>query len=196
MKLLQDDFTRNFRVSIETNSTLELEYSDDKEQIAEFMNAMAQFLNGVAPVVEQGILPFGAAKAMLLTIARRYRFGDEVEKELEKMTEPKPKEDPKQEAAKQKQQQDAELHQATMQKAQQDGQIAAQKMQQDQQLQQQEAQLKEQELIAKAKKMQMDEQIAIAEFNNKMEDIARQARISEAKMTAQLSKVGGPNATI
>ena len=196
MQLLQDDFTRNFRVSIETNSTLELEYSDDKEQIAEFMNAMAQFLNGVAPVVGQGILPFGAAKAMLLTIARRYRFGDEVEKELGKMTEPKPKPDPKQEAAQQKQQQDTELHQAAIQKSQQDGQIAAQKLRQDQQLQQQEAQLKEQEMITRAKKLQMDEQIAIAEFNSKMEDIARQARISEAKMTAQLSKVGGQNASI
>lgn len=196
MQLLQDDFTRNFRVSIETNSTLELEYSDDKEQIAEFMNAMAQFLNGVAPVVEQGILPFGAAKAMLLTIARRYRFGDEVEKELEKMTEPQPKPDPQQEAAQQKQKQDAELHQAAMQKSQQDAQIAAQKLQQDSQLQQQENQIKEQEMIARAKKISMDEQIATVEFNNKMEDLARQARISEAKMTAQLSKVGGQNAAI
>lgn len=196
MKLLKDDFARNFRVSIETNSTLELEYSDDKEQIAEFMNAMAQFLNGVAPVVEQGILPFNAAKAMLLTIARRYRFGDEVEKELEKMSEPKPKDDPAQEAAKQKQAQDAELHQAAMQKSKQDSEIAAQKLQQDSQLQQQENQIKEQEMAARAKKISMDEQIAIVEFNNKMEDLARQARISEAKMQQQLKKVGEQNATV
>jgi len=196
MKVLKDDFTRNFRVSIETNSTLELEYSDDKDQIAEFMNAMAQFMNGIAPMVENGTLPFAAAKAMMLTICRRYRFGDEVEKELEKMTEPKPKPDPKQEAAQQKQQQDAELHQATIQKAQQDAQIVAQKLQQDQQLQQQEAQIKEQEMIARVKKIQMDEQIATVEFNNKMEDLARQARISEAKMQQQLKKVGEQNATI
>lgn len=185
MAMLQDDFTRNFRVSIETNSTLELEYSDDKEQIAEFMNAMAQFLNGVAPAVEQGILPFSAAKAMLLTIARRYRFGEEVEKELEKMTEPKPKDDPTQAVAEQKQRQDAELHQAAMQKS-----------QQDTQLQQQEIALQQQEMQAKARKIQMDEQLDTAEFNNKMADIARQARISEAKMTAQLSKVGGSSATV
>lgn len=196
MAVLQDDFSRNFRVSIETNSTLELEYSDDKEQIAEFMNAMAQFMNGIAPMVENGTLPFSAAKAMMLTIARRYRFGDDVEKELEKMTEPKPKDDPAQEAAKQKQAQDAELHQAAMQKAQQDSEIAAQKLQQDQQLQQQEMALKEQELQAKTRKMQMDEQIAIAEFNNKMEDIARQARVSEAKMNAQITKMGEKNATV
>lgn len=178
MAVLKDDFTRNFRISIETNSTLELEYSDDKEQIAEFLNAMAQFMNGVAPMIESGTLPFAAAKAMMLAIARRYRFGDEVEKELEQMSEPKPKADPKDEAMQQKQQQDAQMHEMDMQKK------------------QQEMQLQQQEIASKAKKLQMEEQIAEAEFSAKMTDIARQNQLSQAKLDAQLQKIGTQNATV
>jgi hypothetical protein len=176
--ILRNDFTRNFRISIETNSTLELEYSDDKEQISEFLNAMAQFMNGVAPMVENGTLPFGAAKAMMLAVARRYRFGDEVEKELEQMSEPKPKDDPREGAIQQKQQQDAQLHEMELQKR------------------QQEAQLQQQEMAAKTKKLQMEEKVAEAEFQAKMMDIARQNQLSQAKLDAQLQKIGTQNATI
>ncbi len=35
-------------------------------------------------------MPFGAAKAMMLAIARRFQFGNEVEEELEQMQAPQP----------------------------------------------------------------------------------------------------------
>lgn len=86
--LLQDDVLRNFAIDIETNSTVDLEATEDKEAVAEFLNALSQFLNGVAPMVQEKILPFGAAKAMLLAVSRRFRFGQEVDDQLEMMQEP------------------------------------------------------------------------------------------------------------
>jgi hypothetical protein len=89
LEVLGDDYIRSFNVDIETNSTLDVEATEDKKNIAEAMNAMAQFMNGLMPMIEKGILPFGAAKSMLLDITKRFRFGPEVEDEINAMTEPK-----------------------------------------------------------------------------------------------------------
>lgn len=90
LKLLRDDIQRAFRIDIETNSTVEVEATDDKEQMAEVMNAMGQALNGLTPLVSNGTLPFQAAQAMLLTIVRRFRFGAEIEDMIKAMVQPQP----------------------------------------------------------------------------------------------------------
>lgn len=79
LAMLKDDLQRAYRIDIETNSTVDAEATEDKKDIGELTNAIAQFLNGVAPAVQEGILPFEAAKGILLGIVRRFRFGDDVE---------------------------------------------------------------------------------------------------------------------
>jgi hypothetical protein len=81
--LLANDSVRRYRIDVETNSTVEVEATQDKQEISEFMNAMAQFLNGAAPAMESGTLPFDAAKSILLQITRKFRFGEEVEEAAE-----------------------------------------------------------------------------------------------------------------
>jgi len=88
--LLQDDLSRSYRIDIETNSTVQVDEQEDKSLITEAMGAMGQFLKGVTPLVEAGIMPFDAAKSMLLSIVRRFRFGTEVEEEIKSMQPPKP----------------------------------------------------------------------------------------------------------
>ena len=90
LALLRDDLQRAYRIDIETNSTVDAEATEDKQDMSELMNAMAQFLNGVAPAVEQGVMPFEAAKAMLLGIIRRFRFGADVEDLIKTMQPPAP----------------------------------------------------------------------------------------------------------
>ena len=85
MGLLANDLQRNYRIDIETNSTVDAEATEDKANMGEFLNAVAQFMNGVAPLVQQGTMPFDAAKSILLAVTRRYRFGTEVEDDLKKM---------------------------------------------------------------------------------------------------------------
>ncbi len=89
LAILKDDFIRSYKIDIETNSTLDIEATEDQKQVSEFMNAMAQFMNGTMPMVKEKVLPFGAAKAMFLEIARRFRFGIDVEDQIKKMEEPK-----------------------------------------------------------------------------------------------------------
>lgn len=95
IKLLQDDLARSFRVDIETNSTVDVEATEDRQMISEFMQATGQFIQGVSPMVQQGILPFQAAQGMLMAISRRMKFGDEVEEYLEQMSPPQPHDDGK-----------------------------------------------------------------------------------------------------
>ena len=90
MGLLANDLQRNYRIDVETNSTVDAEATEDKANMGEFLNAIAQFMNGAAPLVQQGVLPFDAAKSILLAVTRRYRFGPEVEDDLKKMQPPQP----------------------------------------------------------------------------------------------------------
>lgn len=109
--LLRDDLQRSFRIDIETNSTVDVEATEDHNMINEFMVAVGQFLNGVGPLIQQGILPFQAAQSMLLAVSRRYRFGDEVEDQIMQMkAPPPPQDDGKAQVASQK----AELDKAGM----------------------------------------------------------------------------------
>lgn len=93
LEILRDDFQRAYRIDIETNSTIEPEAAEDQKNITELMTALGQYLNGVGPLVVQGVMPFGAAQSMLLAIARRFRFGDEIEDEIKAMRPPKPPDD-------------------------------------------------------------------------------------------------------
>lgn len=98
LQLLSNDLQRAYRINIETNSTIDAEATDDKQDMSELMNAIAQFLNGVAPAVQSGVMPFEAAKAMLLGIVRKFRFGGDVEDLLKQTQPPQPpqeKQDPK-----------------------------------------------------------------------------------------------------
>lgn len=88
LKLLQDDVQRAYRVDIETNSTLEPEAAEDHKDITEMLTAMGQTLNGLAPLIESGSMPFQAAQALLLAIARRFRFGSEIEDYVKAMQPP------------------------------------------------------------------------------------------------------------
>lgn len=92
LEVLQDDLQRAYKIDIETNSTVEAEAAEDQKHLAELMNSIAQFMNGVAPSILQGMLPFGVAQSMLLAISRRYRFGDDIEEYIKQMQPPKPPE--------------------------------------------------------------------------------------------------------
>jgi hypothetical protein len=102
VQFLRDDKIRNYVIDIETNSTVDIEATEDKQELAEFMNAISQLMNGALPMVEKGILPFDAAKALMLSVVQKFRLGQDVEQTFMAIQEPKPKEDPKAQADKQK----------------------------------------------------------------------------------------------
>lgn len=147
--LLKNDKLRGYKVDIETNSTIDAEASQDKQDIAELLNALSQFLNGIAPLMEKGVMPFDIAKSMLLTISRRFTFGTELEDSLQAMKAPEPQQEPPDPNAQLKIEAEKIAMQASTQKAQQDMAISKQEFEQKQQLMQMEMEVAKQELAIK-----------------------------------------------
>lgn len=171
MGVLQNDLQRSYKIDIETNSTIEPEATEDKESMMGLMNALSQFLLGVQPLVENGSLPFEAMKAMMLTICRRFNFGDQVEDELKKMKAPEPKADP-----------EAEKREAEL--AQKEEELAKQQAQM--QIDQEKASL-QQQYDAKIAEMQKQLEAAQQDFARaKMEnDMEAERKAFEAEMKIQ-----------
>lgn len=95
LQLLRDDFQRAYRIDIETNSTVEPEAAEDRQAITELLGAITQTLQSLSPLVQSGVMPFQAAQSLLMFIARRFRFGSEIEDYIEAMQPPKPPEQDK-----------------------------------------------------------------------------------------------------
>jgi len=175
LEILKDNYSRSYRLDMETNSTIDVEATEDKQLVGDFMNAMGQFMNGISPLIDKGVMPFGAAKSMMLSIVKRYRFGREVEDELNQMSEPQPQPNPEQE------------------KAIKEFQQAQQKFQQEQQKFQQEKQQTQEQFIQesnnlKAEKMQLDFAKQLAKIEQKYrEDLANvKQQTNQVEMEASL----------
>lgn len=95
---LKDDMNRSWKIDIETNSTVDIDATEDKKDMAEIMNAMAQFMNGIAPMMEAGLMDFEAAKTMLVSVARKLRFGIDIEDRIANMQQPQKQDDGKEKA--------------------------------------------------------------------------------------------------
>ena len=182
--VLQNDVVMAYKIDIETNSTIDAEASQDKQDIAELLNAISQFLNGVAPLVEKGLLPMEVAKGMLLTISRRFNFGPQLEEALEKMQAPQPAgPDPavmaKAEAEKQKMAGEQQKAQLELQVLQAETQAKLQLMQLQMQVDQAELEIKKAELAIQREGLMMKAQAQQHQHNLKMEQM--EAKRHEAK---------------
>lgn len=168
---LKDDLNRKYLVEIELNSTVDVEATEDKTNLTDFLGAMAQFFGGIGPLVESGTLPWEAAKAMLLTISRKFRLGRDLDDELASMKQPEPKKD------------DGELK--ALQQAQakvQQGTQALEKAKAEFAMQQREAQMK-QRMDQMALKFQGAQQDAALQMKQAI------AQVKDTKMKGMLEKI-------
>lgn len=172
LQFLQNSVVRNYRIDIEANSTIEPEAAEDGQKLGEFLNAFAQFMNGIAPLVQQGYLPIEAGREMLLAITRKYRFGEDVEDSLKQITMPQQQGDDKGKAAEQE-------VQAKIQQIQQKGQVEAQKGQMD-------LALKQLQLQQKQKEAEMDMALKAQELQVKQQEIAMKEQLGRVKAEAQI----------
>ena len=188
-QLLRNQVLLHYKTDIETNSTIDAEAAQDKQDISELLNALSQFLNGLAPLVEKGMMPFAIAKEMLLVISRRYNFGSQLEDQLQAMQEPPPPQaqvDPNEEL---KAKAEEAKVQADMKKMEMEGQLAQQEFENKKQLMlleaqiaQQELRIKQQELLLQEKALGLKMQVQSAQHAQKMQMLASKAE--EAKETA------------
>lgn len=164
LDLLQNDIQRAYRIDIETNSTVEPEAVEDQKNIAELMNALAQYLNGVGPLVAKGVMPMEVAQSMLLAITRRFRFGTDIEDYIKQMKAPPPEDDGK-----------AAEAQAEQQRLQAEQQMEMQKMQADAQMQ----------MMQMKADMQMENVRLQAQHEAELARLEAQSAIDAAKVSAQ-----------
>ena len=172
IQFLQNSVVRNYRIDIEANSTIEPEAAEDGEKLGAFLNAFAQFMNGIAPLVQQGYLPIEAGKEMLLAITRKYRSGEGVDESLKQITMPQQQGDEKGKIAEQE-------AQAKIQQIQQKGQVEAQKGQMD-------LALKQLQLQQKQKEAEMDMALKAQELQVKQQEIAMKEQLGRVKAEAQI----------
>ncbi|MGD9650293.1 MAG: hypothetical protein AB7U41_05865, partial [Dongiaceae bacterium] len=79
MMLLRQNQLRDYRIDIETDSTIAVDEQLEKRSRTEFLGAITSFLKEIAPLVSQGIVPLGIAKEMLLMGMRGYRIARQLE---------------------------------------------------------------------------------------------------------------------
>lgn len=172
---LKDDKQRQYHIDIETNSTVDPEATEDHKEITDLLTAMGQTLSGLGPLILSGSMPFGAAQAILLTITRRFRFGDDIEDQIKQMQAPKPPDDGKAAAA-------AAKNQLDQQKAAHDAQMAQQQQQQDAAQLAHEQQL---EIMKFQFEQRTSQETAAREHTVKMAELEAQKAMELAKLSSQ-----------
>jgi hypothetical protein len=181
IQVLQNDVTREYKCDIETNSTIDAEASQDKQDIAELLNALAQFFNGIGPLVEQGALSMDIAKQMLLVITRRYNFGSQLEDYILAMgPPPKEEEDPAAQMELQVKQAEA---QAKTQQLQMETQKATMEFENEKQLMALKMQVEQAELEIKRQELQMQKDMMMMKM-----EAARQAHQMKMQQLAMKPK--------
>ena len=184
LALLQNDMARNFVITIETSSSILDDAQNDKADVAEFMNALSQFMNGIAPMIADGTLPFEAAKAMLLAVTKRFNFGQEVEDELVKMAAPESKADPAAEKAQAEMQRDKQLADIELQGKQADVQFKQAEVQGKMELMQAQMEFEREKIQLEREKLQIERERLRMELEKMQMEMGMQAQTAQFEAEA------------
>ena len=79
MRVLRSDLQRQYKVDIETDSTIQAMEGADQQAISALLTGIGGFVQAVAPAVQVGIIPAEAAKALLSSIVRKFKMGRAVD---------------------------------------------------------------------------------------------------------------------
>lgn len=172
---LKDDKGRVYLIDIETSSTIDVDASADRQEVGEFMNALAQMLSGLGPLVQAGgPTGFEAAKALLLAVTSRFKLGQQVAEKLKALQAPPPPPQPEGPAGPTPEEQ------------------AAAKA---------EAEYKMAELALKKEQLAAEKELMLAKQQLELDKIALQRqqlrmRAQQAVLQSQLPQQGAPNAPV
>jgi hypothetical protein len=180
---LRDNTLRDYRVDIETDSTIRADLTQEQQNIAQFVQGFGTFIQSIGPAVQEGFVPQKDAATLLKSFARSFKLGRDAEDAIESLGEqPPPQADPvqAQQAQAQAEQQAAQM------KAQADMQAAQMKMQADQQIAQMKAQAEaEAEQMRQAAETQREEMRLAAEAERHRESLY--ADMEKARIAAYAS---------
>lgn len=184
LAMLKDDYTRRARVDIETNSTIEANSAEDKQNMTEALTAIGTLVQQFEPMVQAQAIPLAAVKSILLSVARKFAFGREVEDALGQIPDqaPHPPGDPSVQA---KQQAATAEAQFSMQQTQQKGQ----QLQAEGALVQQTIAMKQQQAANDAAEAQRKEERAQKEHELHLQEHALKLMEIEGKKQEVVAKL-------
>lgn len=179
---LRDKVMRQYKIDIETDSTLADEVKQDSKELTEILTAVTQMVQAFTPAVQGGFLTFDVAKSFILGFVRRFRLGAEVEEAVAKMQQPPPQDDAAQKAELQMKQQEMEQRAA-------EGKLKLQqeqmKFENDRKLLEMDMQLKQEEHRMKMEEMQLNHAIKLKELEAKSQAQMAQSVLKSQEMERQ-----------
>lgn len=162
-EVMHDDLERDYRIDIETDSSIAIDKERDRQSMVEFVEAMGAFSKFTAESAQLGVITQPAAKKMMQAMARRFELGREVEDEL--MKEEPPKEGPSPEEI--QAQQEQQKMQMEQQSAQMQAQLDERLAQIELQSKEREAQIREREAILDYRMKEMESRMEADRLANK-----------------------------
>jgi hypothetical protein len=181
-RILRSDLLRAYKIDIESDSTIRADLTRDKQEISEFIQGTAAYVQAIGPATQEGTVPKPLAIKIFASFARLFRLGKSAEDALDQAEQaadaeaqnpPEQKPDP----AMAKVEGELKLKQAQVQADQQgkqaDMQLKAQASQQDMQLAQQKMQLEVQ-------KMEMEMQLERERHQHEMQLKTMEAQQKQA----------------
>lgn len=90
MKLLKSDGLRQYRIDIETDSTVAETLQRDTQAMMEAITSVTNIFTQMGPAVQQGILTVDVIKQLSLAVTRNARMGQAVEDAIDQVQQPPP----------------------------------------------------------------------------------------------------------
>ena len=191
-KLLKDELSRQYRIDIETDSTVAPDDAAEQANMAKALEAITGYVSTMSPLIASGQMPAQAASKLLKVYLRKFRWGREMEEVMEELERnpPPPQPDPEAEKMKAEMQMKQQEMQADLQKMQAEFQMKQQEAQLDMQIKQQEFQIKQ---LESQQDLRQDQQEHLQELRQdrethlvELEQLREKARV-QIETTKQLA---------
>ena len=182
-QMLRSDVNRSYKIDVETDSTVRADLTRNQENMVQFVQGTAGYIQAVGPAVQAGLLPPDLAITIFGAFARNFRLGRQVDMALENASEsakemaqqPKPQApDPAMEKVKA----DVQAKQAELQ-------MKAQEIAQQQQQHEAEMQMRAQELGVKAQELEIKRQESQQKVAIEQQKAADDAQAKFAKVETE-----------
>ena len=180
-QLLKDDRLRGFRVEVETNSTVMMNDTEEKQNRIEFLEAVGAYLERALPTVEQYPQMAPMIGKMLLFGVRGFRAGRQLEVDIEDFVNQISEMPPPDEEGNESEQAKVQMEQ---QKAQMQMQMEQQKAQTEMGLTKFKAETEAQKLMMQMQANQEEMQVRMQEM-----EIERQKMVNELDMLKQKAMI-------
>lgn len=194
LQVLRSDVQRQYRIDVESDSTIRADLARSQQNMTLFLQGTAQYIQAVGPAVQANVLNPKVAVEVFAAFARNFKLGKAAEDALsqlsEEATEAQGQPNPQQQAEEQQAQAEQQKQQFEMQKLDQKAQLDMQSKQADMQMKREEHEMKMQEMQADLQAQELQLQFKERELQLKERGMLMDAQLKQqtAEITAQASE--------